>query len=113
MCQYTDLATREEVGMLTNAKTKTVDAKWQEGQATNLAGLLFHEQQIVKISAVIPTLNEEKNLIHVLPNIQQWADEVLLVDGHSSDETVKVARELCPTIRVVMEEDRGKGAALC
>lgn len=104
--------------MLTNAKMKTTDdkktvkEKWQEGQGTNLTELLFHEQQVVKISVVIPTLNEEKNLIHILPNIQHWADEVLLVDGHSSDQTIKVAQELCPNVRVLMQEGRGKGDAL-
>jgi glycosyltransferase involved in cell wall biosynthesis len=98
--------------MLTNAKMETAEAKWPEGQATNLAGLLFDQQQDVKISAVIPTLNEEKNLVHVLPNIQQWVDEVILVDGHSTDQTVTVARELCPAIHIVMQEGRGKGDAL-
>ena len=98
--------------MLTNAQTKTIKEKAQEGQVTDLAGLLFHEQQFVKISVVIPTLNEERNLNYVLSNIQQWADEVILVDGHSADQTVKVALELCPTVRVVMQEGRGKGNAL-
>jgi glycosyltransferase involved in cell wall biosynthesis len=98
--------------MLTKAKTKTIKEKVQEGQVTDLAGLLFQEQQVVKISVVIPTLNEEKNLIHVLSNIQQWVDEVLLVDGHSSDQTIRVAQELCPTIRVLMQDGRGKGDAL-
>jgi hypothetical protein len=39
-------------------------------------------------------------------------DEVLLVDGHSTDDTIEVARTLRPDIRVVMQEGRGKGAAL-
>lgn len=98
--------------MLTNTRLKTIEEKRREGQVADLARLLFREQQVVKISAVIPTLNEEKNLIHVLPSVQQWVDEVILVDGHSSDETVNVARELCPSIRVVMQEGRGKGSAL-
>src|SRR5215216_7479288 len=95
--------------MLTNVRVKTVE---EAGQATDLAGLLFPEQQVVKISVVIPTLNEEQNLIHVLPSIQQWVDEVILVDGYSSDQTVKVAQELCPDIRIVMQSGPGKGAAL-
>jgi glycosyltransferase involved in cell wall biosynthesis len=37
---------------------------------------------------------------------------VLLVDGHSTDETVAVARQLWPEIRVITQEGRGKGAAL-
>lgn len=98
--------------MLTNAKIKTIEEKKQEGQGVDLAGLLFQEQRVLRISAVIPTLNEEKNLIHVLPNIKQWVDEVVLVDGHSTDGTVRVAQELCPDIRVVMQEGRGKGNAL-
>jgi len=98
--------------MLTNTETKATGKKWQENKSTYLTGLLFNGKQIPKISVVIPTLNEEKNLAHVLPKIQEWVDEVVLVDGYSSDQTVNVARELCPTIRVVMQEGRGKGAAL-
>jgi phosphoheptose isomerase len=64
------------------------------------------------ISAIIPTLNEEHNLPHVLPKIPKAVDEVILVDGNSTDRTVEVARELLPGIRVVMQEGRGKGAAL-
>jgi glycosyltransferase involved in cell wall biosynthesis len=96
--------------MLTN--TRKIVENFREGQAINLAGVLLQEQRVVKISVVIPTLNEAKNLVHVLPNIYQWVDEVILVDGHSSDGTVDVARELCPSIRVVMQDVRGKGAAL-
>lgn len=95
--------------MLTETRT---EKKWQEERATDLAGLLFKGKRAPKISVVIPTLNEEKNLAHVLPKIQEWVDEVLLVDGHSSDQTISVARELCPDIRIVMQEGRGKGAAL-
>ncbi len=64
------------------------------------------------ISVVVPVLNEAKNLPYVLPEIPEWVDEILLVDGHSTDDTVVVARELRPDIRVVMQEGRGKGAAL-
>jgi glycosyltransferase involved in cell wall biosynthesis len=98
--------------MLTNAKTKTLDKKLQEEQPEHLARLLFREQRIVKITAVIPTLNEEENLIHILPSIQQWVDEVILVDGNSSDRTVAVAKELCPSIRILMQTGHGKGDAL-
>jgi glycosyltransferase involved in cell wall biosynthesis len=65
-----------------------------------------------RVSVVIPTLNEADNLPHVLPRIPDWVDEVLLVDGHSTDTTVEVAREMCPCIRVIQQEGRGKGAAL-
>jgi len=64
------------------------------------------------ISVVIPALNEAENLPYVLPFLPPWIDEVLLVDGHSSDGTVEVARELLPSIRVVQQNGRGKGNAL-
>jgi len=68
--------------------------------------------QTPTVSVVIPALNEAENLPHVLPLIPSWVDEVLLVDGHSTDRTVEVALELLPNIRIVYQEGRGKGAAL-
>ncbi len=64
------------------------------------------------ISVIIPTLNEQENLQHVLPLMPDAVDEVILVDGRSTDRTVEVARELIPDIRVVMQTGRGKGDAL-
>jgi glycosyltransferase involved in cell wall biosynthesis len=46
-----------------------------------------------RISAVINTLNEEKNLAFALRSIQSWADEIVVVDMHSDDSTVEIARE--------------------
>ena len=65
-----------------------------------------------RVSVVIPALNEADNLGHVLPRIPASVFEVILVDGHSVDGTVDVARALCPNIRVVMQRGRGKGDAL-
>jgi glycosyltransferase involved in cell wall biosynthesis len=64
------------------------------------------------VCVVIPTLNEEKNLPHVLPRIPDWVDEIVLVDGRSTDNTIEVARQLCPDINVVLEQKPGKGVAL-
>jgi glycosyltransferase involved in cell wall biosynthesis len=65
-----------------------------------------------RVSVVIPALNEAKNLPHVLPRIPDWVDEVLVVDGRSTDGTAEVARRLLPTVRIVAQQGRGKGAAL-
>ncbi len=64
------------------------------------------------ISIVIPAMNEAKNLPHVLPRIPTWVHEVIVVDGRSTDDTVSVARELLPTVRIVEQTGRGKGNAL-
>ncbi len=65
------------------------------------------------VSVVIPTLNESSNLPLVLPFLpMSWIDEVILVDGRSTDHTVETALRLLPSIRVVLEPHLGKGAAM-
>lgn len=64
------------------------------------------------ISVIIPTLNEAANLPFVLPRLPRWINEVVVVDGHSTDGTVETARRLRPDATIVTERRRGKGAAL-
>ena len=64
------------------------------------------------VSFVIPTLNEANNLPHLLPRIPDWAHEVIIVDGRSTDSTIEVARQLRHDVQIVLEGRRGKGAAL-
>ena len=67
----------------------------------------------VTVSVVVPAMNEEANLQHVLPRMPSWVHEVILVDDHSTDRTAQVARELLPGIRVVSNtRPPGKGNAL-
>jgi len=65
-----------------------------------------------KISVVISTFNEAGNLPYVLPYIPEWVDEVVLVDGHSTDGTVEVAKKLRPDLKVLYQPGKGKGEAL-
>jgi glycosyltransferase involved in cell wall biosynthesis len=64
------------------------------------------------VSLVIPTLNEERNIPHVFERIPEDVHQVVLVDGHSTDETVAVARRLRPDVCVVSQTRKGKGNAL-
>ena len=44
-----------------------------------------------KISAIITTFNEEKNIENCLNSIQ-WADEILVIDSFSTDTTVEICK---------------------
>ena len=64
------------------------------------------------VSVVIPAKNEARNLPHVLPALPDGLDQVILVDGGSTDGTADVARELVPEITVIGQTRKGKGNAL-
>jgi glycosyltransferase involved in cell wall biosynthesis len=64
------------------------------------------------VSVVIPTLNEAANLPHVFGRLSPGMNELIVVDGHSVDDTVNVAKELRPDARVILQNRRGKGNAL-
>ena len=64
------------------------------------------------VSVVIPALNEERNIRHVLARIPRDAHQVILVDGNSADNTVEVARKVRPDVCVVNQTRTGKGNAL-
>ena len=64
------------------------------------------------VSVVIPAKNEARNIGWVLSRLPQWVSEVILVDGRSTDDTIKVAKGIRPDIVVVTENRKGKGAAL-
>jgi len=70
------------------------------------------EGPALRVSLVVPALNEERNLPYVLGRIPPDIDEVIIVDGGSKDRTVEVARQLMPSVRVIDQTRPGKGNAL-
>lgn len=63
------------------------------------------------VSVIVPARNEASNLPHVLNEMPpEW--EIILVDGNSTDETVAVAKSLCPGATIVYQTGVGKGNAL-
>ncbi len=61
------------------------------------------------ISVVIPALNEEDAIGHVLSEIPSWVDRTIVADNGSTDTTAAIA--LAHGAEVVLEPERGYGAA--
>ena len=61
---------------------------------------------------VIPTLNEVDGMKQVIPLIKkEWVDEILIVDGGSTDGTVEEAKKL--NLKVIQQKSKGSfGAAI-
>lgn len=64
-----------------------------------------------RISLVVPAKNEARNLEVILPALPD-VHQVIVVDGHSVDDTVEVARRVRPDAEVITQTRRGKGNAL-
>ena len=62
-----------------------------------MAGFLLfrfpHTIEAMPVSAVIITLNEEKNIADAIRSVD-WADEILVVDSESTDRTREIAESL-------------------
>ncbi len=65
-----------------------------------------------RVSVVVPARNEARNLPIVLAALPADLFEVILVDGHSTDDTVAAAKAARPDIRVLTQNRKGKGNAL-
>ena len=64
----------------------------------------------LRTSVVIPTRDEEGLVGEIVDAVRPYADEVLVVDGHSRDRTAEIART--HGARVILDRGRGKGDAL-
>ena len=64
----------------------------------------------LKISIVIPTLDEADTIAEIIEGCKPYGDEVLVVDGHSRDRTREVAESL--GVKVILDNRKGKGEAL-
>ena len=63
------------------------------------------------VSVVVPARNEADNLREVLPSLAPF-HEVVVVDGHSADDSKLAVAESLPTARFIQQTRRGKGNAL-
>jgi glycosyltransferase involved in cell wall biosynthesis len=57
----------------------------------------IHQQQPLRLSVVVPTLNEEERLPATLAGVALApGDELIVIDGGSTDQTVALARQFTP-----------------
>ncbi len=54
----------------------------------------------MSLSVVLATFNEEKNLPSCLSSVRELADEIVIVDGTSTDNTVEIAKSFGARVRV-------------
>jgi len=63
----------------------------------------------LRITVIIPCLNEEQGIEKVMRRMPEFVDEVIVVDNNSTDRTAAVAESL--GARVIREHVRGYGRA--
>lgn len=103
-----------DIGLLTadgNGRAKA-NAPHPRANGSNGKGAHGRNGNPPRVSVVVPTLNEAENLPHVFDRLPEGLHEVILVDGGSTDDTVQVAKEQWPGVRVLFQTGRGKGDAL-
>jgi dolichol-phosphate mannosyltransferase len=64
----------------------------------------------MKVTVVVPTRNEEGGIGEIVDSVRPFADEVLVIDGHSTDKTREIAA--AHGARVALDGGKGKGQAL-
>ena len=70
-----------------------------------------HRPAVPTVTIIVPARNEARNLELVLPSLPE-VHEVIVVDGHSHDDTEDVVRRTLPSAHFVQQTRRGKGNAL-
>jgi len=63
-----------------------------------------------QITIAIPALNEAGAITDIIRACKKYSDDVLVIDGHSTDDTVKIAKDL--DARVIFDNRKGKGEAI-
>jgi glycosyltransferase involved in cell wall biosynthesis len=63
-----------------------------------------------RVSVVIPTRDEEGMIAEMVDAVRAYADEIIVVDGHSKDKTREIAD--AHGARVILDHGKGKGEAM-
>lgn len=68
----------------------------------------------MEVCICIPTRNEEKSIGQVIEGFQktEYGDNILVIDGHSTDDTMDIATGYDVDFHTQSRSDQGKGAAM-
>jgi len=61
----------------------------------------------MKVSIIIPTKNEEQNIRDIIEKVKKFGDEILVVDGRSTDKTPTIVKNM--GIKLIVDNGLGKG----
>lgn len=62
--------------------------------------------EAIKLSVIIPVLNEEKTIAQTLEHLQKTAVEIIIVDGGSTDNTVEIVQNM--GIKTILSPEPGR-----
>lgn len=65
-----------------------------------------------KCTAILPVRNEARNISRLAASIPAFVDQVIVIDGNSTDGSLEIARGIESIDVAVSQTHRGKGAAL-
>lgn len=63
-----------------------------------------------KVSIIIPTKNEGEGLRKVITSLKSYANEIIVIDGHSTDNTQDIIKKT--NARYVLDHGKGRGDAV-
>ena len=62
--------------------------------------------EAIKLSVIIPVLNEAKTIARTLDNLQKTGVEIIIVDGGSTDQTVEIAQNM--GVKTILSPEPGR-----
>lgn len=63
-----------------------------------------------EVTAIIPAKDEGKGLARIITEVKKYADEIIVIDGHSKDNTKEICEKL--KIKYFLDNGKGRGAGL-
>jgi dolichol-phosphate mannosyltransferase len=59
------------------------------------------------VTAIIPAKNEGKGLERIIPEVKKYAADIIVVDGHSTDNTKQIAENA--GVNYLLDNGKGRG----